>query len=131
MAVFGRFNIKLVAAGAWLCVIAISLSAGAAAAPPVGGGSECFEGKGEVCTASAALADMAGVPMALPGPVPVAPALPVVPAAPRRAGGSRGPARAGGARGSGRARGAGGRARTSGRAIDGRRWAHRNGGPWG
>src|SRR3954469_9302784 len=80
MAIFDRSNIRLVAAGAWLCVIAIALSPEAAAAPP--GGNECFEGKGEVCTASAPLAGMAGIPMALPGPVPAAPAVPVIPAAP-------------------------------------------------
>jgi hypothetical protein len=80
MAIFDRSNIRLVAAGAWLCAIAIALSPEAAAAPP--GGNECFEGKGEVCTASAPLAGMAGIPMALPGPVPAAPAVPVVPAAP-------------------------------------------------
>jgi hypothetical protein len=80
MAIFDRSNIRLVAAGAWLCVIAIALSPEAAAAPP--GGNECFEGKGEVCTASAPLAGAGGVPMALPGPVPAAPAAPVVPAAP-------------------------------------------------
>ena len=86
-----------------MCVIAIALSPEVAAAPP--GGNECFEGKGEVCTASAPLAGMAGIPMALPGPVPAAPAVPVVPAAPpirwfpRRpdAGGSHGSPRAGGA----------------------------------
>ncbi len=80
MAIFDRSNIRLVAAGAWLCVIAIALSPEVAAAPA--GGKECFEGKGEVCTASAPLAGMAGIPMALPGPVPAAPAVPVVPAAP-------------------------------------------------
>jgi hypothetical protein len=80
MANFDRSNIRLVAAGAWLCAIAIALSPEAAAAPP--GGNECFDGKGEVCTASAPLAGMAGIPMALPGPVPAAPAVPVVPAAP-------------------------------------------------
>ena len=80
MAIFDRSNIRLVAAGAWLCAIAIALSPEVAAAPP--GGNECFEGKGEVCTASAPLAGMAGIPMALPGPVPAAPAAPVVPAAP-------------------------------------------------
>lgn len=80
MAIFDRSNIRLVAAGAWLCVIAIALSPEVAAAPA--GGNECFEGKGEVCTASAPLAGMAGIPMALPGPVPAAPAVPVVPAAP-------------------------------------------------
>jgi len=80
MAIFDRSNIRLVAAGAWLCAIAIALSPEAAAAPP--GGNECFEGKGEVCTASAPLAGAAGVPMALPGPIPAAPAAPVVPAAP-------------------------------------------------
>ena len=80
MAIFDRSNIRLVAAGAWLCAIAIALSPEVGAAPP--GGNECFEGKGEVCTASAPLAGMAGIPMALPGPVPAAPAVPVVPAAP-------------------------------------------------
>src|SRR6478672_3967188 len=80
MAIFDRSNIRLVAAGAWLCVIAIALSPEVAAAPA--GGKECFEGKGEVCTASAPLAGMAGIPMALPGPVPAAPAVPVVPMAP-------------------------------------------------
>src|SRR6476620_3972199 len=80
MAIFDRSNIRLVAAGAWLCVLAMALSPEVAAA--AAGGKECFEGKGEVCTASAPLAGMAGIPMALPGPVPAAPAVPVVPAAP-------------------------------------------------
>ena len=120
MAIFDRSNIRLVAAGAWLCVIAIALSPEAAAAPP--GGNECFEGKGEVCTASAPLAGAAGVPMALPGPIPAAPAAPVVPAAPPIPVIPMAPlvpvvpgrARADGAR----------RARASGRAVGWRRWVH-------
>ena len=94
MAIFDRFNIRLVAAGAGLCVIAIALSPEVAAAPPMAGGNECFEGKGEVCTAIAPLAGMAGIPMALPGPCPRPRPCrwsrrardPVVPAAPARAG---------------------------------------------
>jgi hypothetical protein len=60
-----------------LCGAAVvALSPDAAADPSAAGG--CSQGK-EVC---APLADMAGVPMALPGPVPAAPAVPVVPALP-------------------------------------------------
>jgi hypothetical protein len=81
MASFDRNKIGRVAAGAGLCVIAILVSPQVAAAPP----NECVQGKGEVCAPVAPLTDMAGIPMALPGPVPAAPvipAAPVVPAAP-------------------------------------------------
>ena len=43
MAIFDRFNIKVVAAGAGLCGIAIALSPGVAAAPLKTGGYECLQ----------------------------------------------------------------------------------------
>ena len=88
MAIFGRFNIKVVAS-AGLCGAAIALSPEAAAGPLITGGYACIQGTAgdaappvaaggplaaDVCgPASGSLADMAGVPLALPGPV-VAPA---------------------------------------------------------
>jgi hypothetical protein len=87
MTIFGRFNVRVVAAGAGLCWVATALSPHVAAAPLPTGGYECFSASaGEVGAASAAaacgpasapLADMAGVPMALPGPVPVVAPAPV------------------------------------------------------
>ena len=92
MTIFGRFNVRVVAAGAGLCGAAMALSPHVAAAPLPTGGYECFSASaGEVgaapgaapCSpASAPLADMAGIPMALPGPVPVVPAAPPVPVVP-------------------------------------------------
>ncbi|HEV7853178.1 MAG TPA: hypothetical protein VGP27_17760 [Mycobacterium sp.] len=77
MVIFDRLNIRVIAVGVGLCGAAVvALSPDAAADPSAAGG--CSQGK-EVC---APLADMAGVPMALPGPVPAAPAVPVVPALP-------------------------------------------------
>jgi hypothetical protein len=87
MAFFDRFNIRAVAAGAGLCATAFALSPDVAAAP-LTTEYECAPGApaGKECVApAAAVANMAGVPMALPGPVPVVPAappVPVVPAAP-------------------------------------------------
>ena len=86
MAFFDRFNIRAVAACAGLCATAFALSPNVAAAP-LTTEYECAPGApaGKECVASAAaVANMAGVPMALPGPVPVpaAPAVPVIPAAP-------------------------------------------------
>src|SRR6185295_12636918 len=99
MAIFDRFNIRLVAAGAGLCGIALALSPNVAAAPLKTGGYECLQtpaggvgvvdtavgaaggvptaagGAGGVptaaCVPSAPVSEMAGVPLALPGPVPV------------------------------------------------------------
>jgi hypothetical protein len=93
MTIFDRFNVRVVAAGAGLCGVAMALSPQVAAAPLPTGGYECFEASaGEFggaapatapCSpASAPLADMAGIPMALPGPVPVVPAAPPVPVVP-------------------------------------------------
>jgi hypothetical protein len=78
MAIFDRISIRVIAAGVGLCGIAIALTPGIAAA----GGCEYQTSAGEapaivpgaVC---APVAEMAGVPMALPGPVPIAP--PIVP----------------------------------------------------
>lgn len=105
MTIVNRFNIGLVAAGAGLCGVAIALSANAAAVPFLtGGGYACVDTSAgavgaapaagapaaagaagaagaPLCTASAPVADMAGIPLALPGPAPVAPA-PVPLAAP-------------------------------------------------
>jgi hypothetical protein len=94
MAMFDRLSIRVVAAGAGLCGAAIALSPDAAAAAWVTGGYECIQtAAGEVAGAAPApaacgpagapLTDMAaGIPMALPGPIPVAPPVPVVPIAP-------------------------------------------------
>jgi hypothetical protein len=86
MTIFDRFNIKVVA-GAGLCGAAIALSQAAAAAPLITGGYACIQASagdtapsvaatGPVAAdgcgpASAPLADMAGIPATLPGPVPV------------------------------------------------------------
>jgi hypothetical protein len=82
MTIFDRFNIRVVAAGAGLCGVAMALSPDVAAAPLPTGGYACVQttvGEADgaspvagVCSpASAPLSDMAGIPLALPGPVPV------------------------------------------------------------
>jgi hypothetical protein len=85
----GRFHIGIVAVGVGLCGAAMALSPAAAAAPFVEGGYDCIQTAaggapitGACVPAAAPVADMSGVPMALPGPVPVAPPVPVVPVAP-------------------------------------------------
>jgi hypothetical protein len=93
MTIFDRFSIRLVAAGAGLCGAALVFSPDVTASPLIaGGGYACMEGAagqaggapvGAGCSPAAApVADMAGVPMALPGPVPMAPPVPVVPLVP-------------------------------------------------
>lgn len=88
MPIFERFNFGLVGAVAGLCGIAIALSPGAAAIPLKTGGEACIQTSAGgapmagCVPAAAPLADMAGVPMALPGPIPAAPPIPVVPAVP-------------------------------------------------
>jgi hypothetical protein len=88
MMVFDRFNIRVVAAAAGLCGVAVALSADVAAAPLITGGSACVQttageagGASPVAamcsSASAPLSDMAGIPMALPGPVPVVASAPL------------------------------------------------------
>ena len=87
MAIFDRFDLKVIAVGG-LCGVAIALSPGIAAA----GGYECLQtsagGAGPAAAGPAAAApvcapvtEMAGVPMALPGPPLVPPPLvpPIVP----------------------------------------------------
>ena len=78
MAIFDRFDLKVIAVGG-LCGVAIALSPGIAAA----GGYECLQTSagqagpaGAAAPACAPVTEMAGVPMALPGP-PLAP--PIVP----------------------------------------------------
>ncbi|WP_099039604.1 hypothetical protein [Mycobacterium neglectum] len=77
MAIFDRFDLKVIAVGG-LCGVAIALSPGIAAA----GGYECLQtSAGEAGPAAAApvcapVAEMAGVPMALPGPPIVPPLVP-------------------------------------------------------
>jgi hypothetical protein len=113
MTTFDRFTITVVVAGAGLCGVALAMSPHVAAVPLITGGSDyaCLQSSagevpsaapaGAACApASAPLSDMAGVPMALPGPLPVAPVhaappvappvplappVPVVPAAPAAA----------------------------------------------
>jgi hypothetical protein len=99
MWVFDRFNITVVAAGAGLCAVAMAVSPHVAAAPLVTGGEDyaCVQSSageipggapaavgaaGACAPASAPVADMAGVPMALPGPVPVVAPVPVAPPVP-------------------------------------------------
>src|SRR3954465_7669156 len=89
MTVFDRFNITVVAAGAGLCGVALALSPQSAATPLITGGDyACLEASageaagaagaaGACAPASAPLSEMAGVPMALPGPVPVVAPVPV------------------------------------------------------
>jgi hypothetical protein len=88
MTIFDRFNIRVVAAGAGLCGVAMALSPDVAAAPLPTGGYACVQttaGEADgaspvagVCSpASAPLSDMAGIPLALPGPVPVGAPVPV------------------------------------------------------
>jgi hypothetical protein len=91
MTIFDRVNMRVVAVGAGLCGVAMALSPDAAAVPLVTGGYECIQTSsgdaagalpaGSACSpASAPLNEMAGVPMALPGPVPVGvPPVPPVP----------------------------------------------------
>lgn len=72
MAVFDRLSIRVAAVGAGLCGVALALSPGVAQA----GGGECYYSSAGTTPAAAAAAacapmsEMAGVPMALPGPVP-------------------------------------------------------------
>jgi hypothetical protein len=81
MAIFDRFDIRVIAVGG-LCGLAIALSPGVASA---GGGYECVQqSAGEAAPAPGAAVcapvnEMAGVPMALPGPVvpPLVP--PIIP----------------------------------------------------
>ena len=88
MTIFDRFNIGVVAAGVGLCGVAMALSPDVAAAPLITGGPACVQpAAGEVggaspvanaCSpASAPASDMAGIPMALPGPVPGVAPVPV------------------------------------------------------
>ena len=79
MAIFDRVSIRVIAAGVGICGIAIALTPGIAAA----GGCDYQTSAGEApaagapgAVACAPVTEMAGVPMALPGP-PLAP--PIVP----------------------------------------------------
>ncbi|MCU1699991.1 MAG: hypothetical protein JWR34_6054 [Mycobacterium sp.] len=82
MAIFDRLSIGVVVAGAGLFGVALGLSANAAAAAWTTGGYECISSSAGTVGAPAAapcaapLADMSGVPLALPGPVPVVPLAP-------------------------------------------------------
>jgi hypothetical protein len=92
MTIFDRFAIRVIAAGAGLCGAAMAFSPDVTAAPLTTGGYECMQPAAaqaggapvaDACgPASAAVADMAGIPMALPGPLPIAPPVPVVPPLP-------------------------------------------------
>lgn len=90
MAIFDRFNCGVVAAGAALCGVALVLSPVASAVTPrVTGGYECLNQQagtadGAACAPAAPLNEMAGVPLAAPGPVvpPLAPPVPPVPVVP-------------------------------------------------
>jgi hypothetical protein len=91
MTIFDRFSVRVIAAGVGLCGAAMAFSPDAAAAPLVTGGYDCMQtAAGPVgvpaaapcAPAAAPVADMAGVPMALPGPIPAAPPIPVVPPVP-------------------------------------------------
>jgi hypothetical protein len=68
-----RFTIKAVA-GAGLFAAAVALSPDVAAAPLKTGGYECIQdaaGGNPAAAFCAPIADMAGIPMALPGPLPL------------------------------------------------------------
>ncbi len=93
MTLFDRFHVGVAAAGLGVIGFAAALAPAAAAAPLLTGGSACLQtAAGQVGAAepmagcglaSAPVADMAaGVPMALPGPIPIVPAAPVVPVVP-------------------------------------------------
>jgi hypothetical protein len=89
MTIFNRVTVTVVAAGAGLCGVALALSAHAVATPLITGGYECLQTQAGAAPAAAPcapagapIAEMAGVPMALPGPVPVVPAAPPVPVVP-------------------------------------------------
>lgn len=92
MAIFDRINCGVVAAGAALCGVALVMSPVASAITPrITGGYECLHEQagavgepaaaGAACAPAAALTEMAGVPLAAPGPVvpPLAPPVPPVP----------------------------------------------------
>ena len=86
MTILDRFNIGLVGAVAGLCGVALAASPVAAAAPFAMGGYECVApaagGAAPAAGGAAAcapVADMAGVPMGLPGPPPPIAPPPVVP----------------------------------------------------
>lgn len=75
MAIFDRLSIRVAAVGAGLCGVALGLSPGVAQA----GGSECLQNSsGEVmgAPACAPISEMAGIPMALPGPLAPPPVVP-------------------------------------------------------
>jgi hypothetical protein len=93
---FDRFSIGVVAAAVGLYAVALALSPNVVATPLNTGGHACIENSAGVvggvaagaaggaavpaadsCAASAPVADMAGIPMALPGPVPVVAPAPV------------------------------------------------------
>ena len=68
MAIFDRFNIRLVAAGAGLCGIALALSPNVAAAPLKTGGYECLQTSvGGVGVVDTAVGAAGGVPTAAGG----------------------------------------------------------------
>ncbi len=89
IAIFDRISIRMLIVGAGVFGGALALSPGVALA----GGSECLltsAGGAPAATACAPISEMAGVPMALPGPVaplvplalpPVPPVIPPVPLA--------------------------------------------------
>lgn len=84
MAFIDRLNMKTLAIAAGLCAAAIASSPHVGAAPMATGCPGGTLPAKECGAPSAAFSNMAGVPLALPGPVPApaAPAAPVVPAAP-------------------------------------------------
>lgn len=75
--IIDRFCVAVVA-GAGLCGAALALSPGAVATPfATGGGANCLETQ-----AGFGAAPIAGAPVVLPGPIPLAPVVPVVPPVP-------------------------------------------------
>src|SRR5258707_14560567 len=90
MTIFDRFNIRVVAAGAGLCGVAMALSPDVSAAPLPTGGYACVQttagearggspGAGVCTAASAPLSDIGGISLALPGPASVGAAVPAAP----------------------------------------------------
>lgn len=74
--IIDRFCVAIVA-GAGLCGAALALSPGAVATPFATGGANCLETQ-----AGFGALPIAGAPVVLPGPIPVAPVVPVVPPVP-------------------------------------------------
>ncbi|ORB30524.1 hypothetical protein BST38_09500 [Mycolicibacterium parafortuitum] len=78
VAIFDRLSIRAAAVGAGMCCVALGLSPAVAQA----GGAECLQNSAGVdpaaATVCAPITEMAGVPMALPGPLAPPPVVPPI-----------------------------------------------------